>query len=297
MRWAVVLPAGLALLAGLSGALLLPGVPAAVTGERLAQVHGPLLVLGFLGTLVAAERAVALRRAWGFAAPAALGVGGLLLLPPAVPVLVGRTLLLLGAATLLGVYAALWRRQESRALALQVLGAVLATGSALLWLGGVPSPALAPWFAGFVVLTIAGEQLELARLTLGTPGERRVLGLGTGVAAAAAGTLLWPAVAQPLLGGVLLALVGVLLRDDVARPTVRSTGLPRWMAWCLLAGYGWLAVAGGLWLVAPVPLTEGPVLDAVLAVLTLAAVLIWPARPVVAAHPLPELAETAGVSS
>ena len=42
-----------------------------------------LLVLGFVGTVVALERAVALRHPAGFAAPAALGLGGLLLLSPA----------------------------------------------------------------------------------------------------------------------------------------------------------------------------------------------------------------------
>jgi len=37
-----------------------------------------VMVLGFVGTVIALERAVALRRAAGFAAPALLGVGGLL---------------------------------------------------------------------------------------------------------------------------------------------------------------------------------------------------------------------------
>ena len=42
-----------------------------------------LLVLGFVGTLIALERAVALRRPAGYPAPALLGLGALLLLSPA----------------------------------------------------------------------------------------------------------------------------------------------------------------------------------------------------------------------
>ncbi|MGJ3560863.1 hypothetical protein ACR6C2_30315 [Streptomyces sp. INA 01156] len=61
----LLLPAGLALLAGLDAALLLLGLPAPVTADRLPEVHGVLMVLGFVGTLIALERAVALGRPWG----------------------------------------------------------------------------------------------------------------------------------------------------------------------------------------------------------------------------------------
>jgi hypothetical protein len=37
-----------------------------------------------------------------------------------------------------------------------------------------------------------------------------------------------------------------LLRNDLARRTVRKSGLTRFMAVCLLAGYGWLGMGGGL---------------------------------------------------
>lgn len=245
---ALLLPGGLALLAGLDAALLLLGLPAPVTTERLPQVHGPVLVLGFVGTVVALERAVALRRWWGYAAPAGLGLGALLLLSAA-PLPVGQGVLVLGAAGQLAVYAGLWRRQESGALALQVLGGFLATGSALLWWGGAPVATSLPWFAGFLVLTIAGERLELARVgALGPRVERALLALGVAVFAAVAVTPLWPRVAHPALGLALLALVLVLVRYDVARRTIRSTALPRYMAWCLLGGYAWLLVAGGIWL-------------------------------------------------
>lgn len=261
-RLALLAPGGLALLAGLDAALLLLGLPAPVTAERLPQVHGGLLVLGFVGTVIALERAVALRRWWGYGAPAALGLGGVVLLTAA-PLAVGQGILVLGTVVQLAVYAALWQRQESEALAMQVLGAVLATGSALLWWGGAAVATVLPWFAGYLVLTIAGERLELARVgALGAGAERTALALGLALFTAVGATTLWPTVGHPLLGAALLTLVGWLVVHDVARRLVRSTGLPRYMAWCLLAGYAWLVVAGGIWLLLGA-IPGGPGYDAV----------------------------------
>jgi hypothetical protein len=252
-RLLLLLPGGVALLAGLDAALILLGLPAPLQWDRLPQVHGMLLVLGFVGTLVALERAVALSRPWGFLAPVALGAGALLLISP-LPLTVGAGSLVVGSAALAAVYVPLWRRQPAGAVAVQALGAVLATGAALLWLSGVPVPRLLPWLAGFLVLTIGGERLELARVGVLTPrAENAAVALAAGVAAGALASLLWPTVGHPVLGTSLVGLAGWLLHYDVARHTVRSTGLPRFMACCLLAGYAWLSVAGAVWvLVGPV---------------------------------------------
>lgn len=115
-----------------------------------------------------------------------------------------------------GVYVPLWRRQRDDAVLVQALGAVLGLGAAGMWLGGVAVAAMLPWLAGFLVLTIAGERLELARLAMGpTAGPVLVL-LATGLLAATAASLLWPAAGSPLLGIALLVLTGWLLHHDVA---------------------------------------------------------------------------------
>ena len=88
-RLALLLGGGVAMLLGLDAGLLLLGLPAPVTIERLPEVHGQLMLIGFLGTVIALERAVALRRPWGFSAPLATGFGSLLLLT-ALPVAVGQ---------------------------------------------------------------------------------------------------------------------------------------------------------------------------------------------------------------
>ncbi|MBV6728261.1 hypothetical protein KWG65_09765 [Nocardioides daeguensis] len=254
-------PAGVALLSGVDAALILLGLPAPVTAERLPEVHGMLMVLGFLGTLVALERAVALARRAGYVSPALLGLGGLLLLGP-LPLVVGRYVLVAGAAALVGLYVPLWRRQRDDAVLVQALGAVAAVGAAVLWLGGVPVATLLPWLVGFVVLTIAGERLELARIGMGASAGPVLVALASALLAAIVAALLWATAGTALLGLVLVGLTGWLATHDVARRTVRTTGLPRYTAWCLLAGYAWLAVAGAVWLVGG-PAAEGVRYDAV----------------------------------
>lgn len=262
-RLVFLIPAGVALLAGLDAGLLLLGLPAPVTTAQLPDAHGMVMVLGFVGTVIALERAVALRRRLGFAAPALLGAGGLLVTSTA-PLRLGQAALAAGSAALVLVYIPLWRRQRDDSVLIQAFGAVLATGGALLWLGGMPVARLLPWLAGFVVLTIAGERLELSRVTLlASSTVRQLTGLAVMITCATVVTLLWPVVGYPLLGLSLLSLVWWLMVHDVARRTIRARGLPRFMAGCLLSGYVWLAVAGGIWVLAG-PVTDGPAYDGVI---------------------------------
>ncbi|WP_310526249.1 hypothetical protein [Nocardioides sp.] len=255
-------PAGIALLAGLDAALMMLDLPAPVRVDRLPEVHGMLMVLGFVGTLIALERAVALKHPLGFAAPALLGLGALLLVSPA-PLVVGQCLLMTGAAALVGLYQPLWHRQRDEAVLVQALGAVLALGAAVLWLGGTAVPLLAPWLVGFVVLTIAGERLELAKITMAPSAGSRLVLLASGLTAGVMAALLWPRPGTALLGAALLLLTGWLAAHDVARRMIHTSGLTRYMAGCMLAGYFWLGVAGAIWLLGG-PALEGVRYDAVL---------------------------------
>ncbi len=275
-RLPILASGGVALVAGLYAAALLLGFgwlgggggpvrqfTLPVPRPTLADMHGPLMVLGFVGTLVALERAVALGAAWALAAPACSGAGALVLIGVG-PVLAGKVLLATAAVLLLGIYRALWRRQASVALLAQAAGAFAWYAATLLWLAGTPVPDLVPWLATFVIATIAGERLELAHLTITGPAAERwfLTALGALVAGATA-TTLWSGFGAHLYGVGLLAVVAWLVFFDVARRTIRARGLPRYVAAGLLAGYAWLALAGLLWAGAG-RVVAGPTYDAVL---------------------------------
>lgn len=241
MLW--MLPAGLALLAGLDAGLLLLGLPAPVTTERLPEVHGMLLVLGFVGTLISLERATAYARPIGFVTPALLGLGGILLVVTPVPLIVAKIVLAAGAASFVLLYVPLWRRQYDAALLTQLLAAGLATCGAVIWIGQDELTRIIPWLVGFLVLTIAAERVELARITMGPRAGIRLLLHAWAITAALTVGLVLPDAGAILLGLALLSLTGWLIVHDVARRTIRASGVTRYMAACILAGYVWLGVA------------------------------------------------------
>ena len=254
----VLLAAGaVALLAGLDGALLRLGVGAPVRSDRLLSVHGVLLVLGFVATLIALERAVALGRRWGVAAPALTGLGGIALASP-LPMAAPGVLLTAGTAVQAAIFVPLWRRRRDAAVLVQALGAASALGGAMLFAAGASAVAYLGWLIGFAVLLIGGERMELARLgRSGAAAENAVLACGVALLAAIVLTLLFPGWGPPLLGAALLALVVALVRVDLVRRMPHSPGLARLGAAYVLAGYAWLSVAGVLLLVAPDPLSGG----------------------------------------
>ncbi|QPZ39033.1 hypothetical protein [Paramicrobacterium chengjingii] len=251
-RLAFVLPAGVALLIGMAAGLARMGVWG-VDAEALRAAHAPAMLFGFVGSLVALERAVAIRRVWAFAAPLLLSLGALALITP-LPTAVGRTAIALGLALMLVIYRVIWKRQTALATSVQALAAASGLIAALLWATGVPFENVSIVAAVFLVLTIVGERIELGRVGgLTARGEAVGLGLSLVVAAASVATILWPGAAHSVLGAAILSLVAWLLIVDVARVTIASTGAARYMAVCLLLGYAWLAVAGGVLLAAGAP--------------------------------------------
>lgn len=260
-RLVFLIPAALALLAGLDAALMLLGVWAPVTDQTLPGVHGIVMVFGFVGTLISLERAVALARTAGFLAPGLLGLGTLAVLSP-LPLFVGQLGLVAGSLVLAVLYVPLYRRNFDESILVQALGAILAAGAALMWLGGAAIATLTPWLAGFVIFTIAAERLELARVAINATAVKWFLTLITATALGVLSSLLWPSIGYPLLGTTLLGLVSWLVIHDVACKTVTATGQIRFIGVCLLAGYVWLAVAGLIWVLGG-PAMEGGAYDAV----------------------------------
>jgi hypothetical protein len=236
-----------ALLAALWAGLLRLGLDVAPLRPELAGLHGPLLVLGFLGTQIGLERAVALRRPWPYVVPAAAGAGALWLLV-GLPADAGRALLAAGGIGLVAVFVVVHGLQPSWHNTVMGLGALAWAVGAIGWLAGLELARVVPWLAGFLVLTIVGERLELSRMRRPSAAARRLLLAAVGLlCAGVALTLPWSAAGVRLAGVGMLAEAAWLARHDIARRTVRMPGAPRYMAVALMAGYAWLAVGGAIW--------------------------------------------------
>jgi len=247
------------LLLAMWAGLIRMGWPLALIRPSLPAAHGPLMIGGFLGTLIALERVVALGKNWAYIVPflGALGAVALIFGLPVGPLLI--TLCSLGFVT---IYILILRIQLAMYTVTMALGAVTWLVGNGLWLVGWSVPMVVPWWVAFLVLTIVGERLELSRVARIPSYSHKLFGLTVGV----------------ILIGLLISLFayanGVRLTNlgflgvalwlglfDIARRTVRRQGLTRFIAVNLLLGYLWLGF-GALIGIRYAGYTAGPWYDA-----------------------------------
>lgn len=208
--------------------------------------HGGLMVVGFVATVIAVERAVAVKSVPAFAAPALSALTGLSLLAgrPAdlTPVLATAA----GVAYAINIGTLLYRHRQPAESVLFAGALALAVSGFAWWLQGEVVHVVPFWMA-FLALTVAGERLELIRFQRFT---RRSLATGVlALAALPAGALVTLAhldAGARLMGVGLVLIPAWLVTRDIARRTVRTNGLAQFTAAGVLAAYAWLAVTGVL---------------------------------------------------
>jgi hypothetical protein len=240
---AIALGAGMALVIGVLSGLARLGIDVPEAGRVAGLSHGALMVAAFAGTVIGLERAVATGHGWAYAGPAASSAGGV-----AVVAGFGQAaglLFLASALILAAMMVRFWRLQPAPPMLVIAVGALCWAGASIRWLSGGTAAEVVPWWLAFLVLTIAGERLELTRFRrqpiapLVAAACLLALGLMVSIAALDTGAR---------IVGVALAGVGTwLIWTDTARLTVRRGGLATYTGAALLASY--LALLGsGLWL-------------------------------------------------
>ena len=258
----------LSLVLGIWAGLVRVGWPWPTLTPDFWLAHGPLMVSGFVGTLIAVERAVAIGKRWGYGAPTLTAAGALVLV--ASPLWVGPLLIVLGSAVLAALFAVILHRQPNPSTAAMLLGAAAWVVGNALWLASYPDldlDAVILWWMAFLVLIIAGERLELSRvLRLPRGANVAFLLLADAFVVGAAWTVFDLGAGSVLAGVAMVGLSAWLLRFDIARIQIRQKELSRFIAAALLPGYVWLGLGGlfvALSVLAPCPLVYDAMLHAV----------------------------------
>ncbi|HEX7394678.1 MAG TPA: hypothetical protein VF313_07090 [Anaerolineaceae bacterium] len=260
----VLLLSLLALLAGLWAGLLRLGWQLPDLQINLPPAHGPLMVSGFLGTVIALERVVALKKGWMYTAPLLTGLGWVFSL--ALPgTAIGTLLITLGSLGLVIILGVMIRREPALHVITIGVGTLCWFIGNLLWLSGFAIYQIVFWWAAFLILTITGERLELSRVLHMTRLKQILFLLSAGLFLA--GVILGMIASQPgarLAGLGMLGLALWLLWFDLARRNLRHRiPLTRYIARCLYAGYFWLGF-GGIFCLCQGIVFAGPAYDAVL---------------------------------
>ena len=247
-RTLMLLTVAVALLGGLGSGLARLGWQMDGMSRNWILIHGPLMISGFLGTLICLERAVALasRYRWSMVVPAvnALGATTLLIMPDSI---VAKILLTAGSLGLVILFGFMLRLHPSRDVVIMTAGSLAWMAGNRLWLDGAPVYQVVHLWAAFLILTIVGERLELSRVRRLTRTSENLLALSVAIyLIGVVWTIFDLSAGVRMLGGGAVLMAGWLLRYDIARRTIQQTGLPRYIAACLLTGYVWLGFGGFL---------------------------------------------------
>jgi hypothetical protein len=250
----------LSLLLGIWAGLRRMGWGLPVVQAKLVIQHGPLMVSGFLGTLLGVERAIAVGRRWAYLGPLATALGSLVLITGAFDP-GGILLMSVGSLIMVLIFATLPKPSFSGPALVMAWGALSWFVGNDLWFLGFSFHQVLPWWMAFLVLTIAGERLELGELrprsrwnqiTFILPVLLVLLGCGISVLRVDLGT--------QIVGAGMLSLGSWLFRYDIARDTARKSELPAYIGRLSLGGYVWLMVAGVMGLIFG-GLRVGPIYD------------------------------------
>ena len=237
----------LGLLAALWAGLMRLGWQLPALTPSLAMLHGPVMISGFLGTLITLERAVAMKQKWMYLPPLLSGLGWLIAtIVPKLPF--GVILLTLASLGGVAILAEIVRREFALHTVTMFLGAIAWLIGNLLWTFGWQIYQVVFFWMAFLVLTIAGERLELSRVL--RPTQIQQILFGGIIAVFMAGIIL---ALFNLQLGTRVSGLGLLLlplwslRNDIAWRNVRhKLPLTRYIAWCLALGFIWLGISGGL---------------------------------------------------
>ena len=238
----------LALVAAGWGGLSRLGVLPAAPGDS-ATFHGALMVSSFIGTLIGLERAIALRRTWGYLAPVLSASAGVALILGAggnvAAALVAAAAVAFITVTIVGAPAS-----PGASIVVMSAGATAwLVGAIVWWQGGAPFRSM-PWWAAYLVLTIAAERMELARAL--RPSGAATAALVVSVTAFTAGivlTLFDFAIGLRIAGAGAFVLAAWLALRDRPPAVARPRGIPRFVATALPMAYAWLAAGAILMLV------------------------------------------------
>jgi hypothetical protein len=238
-RLPFVFMAMLSLIAGLTAGLQRIGWSLPVEG--VASSHGPIMIGGFIGTLITLEKIIPLKNKLLYILPVISAASVVFSFFGMAAY--STTCLLSASAGLSVVFLIYWVRERSLIYAMMFLGAAC-------WLTGNISfainnfyPIAVPWWMAFVLLIISSERLELMKF-LPVRQSQKLFFSGILLFFLIACILSFHGAGNYFAAFSLVAAPIWLMRYDVVSINLKKDGLSKYVGISLLSGYTALLVCG-----------------------------------------------------
>lgn len=235
--------AALSLLSGLYAGLLRVDMSIADLLSLSAMIHGPVMINGFLGTLIGLERSAALDKKWAYGAPLFFTIGSISFILGSS--IFGKWFMLIGAIlfSIIAIYLYIIDKEPYHII--MALGGLSLLIGNLLFLLDYPIGHLVMWWVLFPLLTIFGERLELNRIMRPTPSMVLIFTILNYLLVLSAIVSLFNLGFGWHIFAIVLIFTAIwLVINDIARFTFKNPGWNGYSGTCLLTGYGWLVLGG-----------------------------------------------------
>lgn len=246
-RIPILLMAIFCLVSALFSGLARLGIGVPILFLNATAFHSTLMIFGFFGTVIGLERAIASRLLWAYLAPLASGISGVLMLFGYQLFASSVGFIIAGTLFATATFVIFIKQPADYTFTLLVGAALWPIGNFIMFLTENQGSIVACGIS-FLVLTIAGERLELTRFLRPTKyGKYLFLAITLSILVTTIFSALGRSNYDHFLGLSYCALAIWMFVFDIARRTIRKDGITRFVASCLLSGYVWLLVGGALW--------------------------------------------------
>lgn len=212
-----------------------------------AAHHGAIMIGGFLGTLISLEKIIPLRNKIFYVIPAISGLSVICFLLQLNQIAAwALTAASLGLTIVFCIYL---MRERTLIYLLTTLGGAAWLAGNITLLRDAFYPAAYPWWAAFTLLVISAERLELMKFLPVSQRSKNIfcvllLMFVVGIIISFHGT------GNIISGCALIGISAWLMRFDLVSISVKKTGLTKYVALALFAGYVAMLLTGMLFLTA-----------------------------------------------
>ncbi|GIW22650.1 MAG: hypothetical protein KatS3mg068_1657 [Candidatus Sericytochromatia bacterium] len=211
--------------------------------QDIVYLHGPIMINGFLLTLINLERTVAIRKKVAFIGAFLSGISFFLLFLE-VDQLIIKFLILLSSFNLIFIYLYALKIDKEIHIYIQIMGTCFLIIGNILWIYNYYFTHISLWWISFLLFTISGERLELSKLKNFSNTSKKIFILSILLTTSSLFLSFYSYnISTRILGISFFIIMLWFFKYDIALNMLKNNSLTRFIAICIINGYLWLGIS------------------------------------------------------